>query len=91
MGFWSSLFFRKLKSVELREKMCHQNILIPLSPSEAERFILDQSWKKKGMIFLARKQSGECWYLTPEGCSIWEQRPKACRIRKMRNLDDLEQ
>ena len=91
MGFWSSLFSKKLRSVELRQKMCHKNILIPLSPAEAERLLVDQNWKKKGMLFMARKQTGECWYLTPEGCSIWNQRPRACRIRKMRDLSDLEQ
>lgn len=90
MGFWSSLFFRKPRSVEIREKLCHKEILVPLTPAEAEYLLLDSKWKKKGMLFLARRPGGECWYLTPEGCGIWEKRPKACRIRRMRDIDDLE-
>ncbi|NPV91792.1 MAG: hypothetical protein HPY50_13585 [Firmicutes bacterium] len=91
MGFWSSLFYKKNKTIEIQQKLCHENVLIPLSGAEAARLLVDQNWRKKGMLFMARKQSGECWYLTPEGCSIWNHRPQACRIRKMRDLDDLEQ
>ncbi len=34
---------------------------------------------RPGTRFLAMKDNKECVYLRPEGCSVYERRPKVCR------------
>ena len=65
------------------DKNCCKNFLVPLTPPERLRLkthdILCRDGGSGMVAFLAKKENGECYYLTPNGCSIWCSRPNACR------------
>lgn len=52
---------------------CCYHQLIPLAPCEEEHFVKDKYGGLKCV-------EGDCHYLTPKGCSIFEIRPIICRI-----------
>lgn len=66
------------------EKTCCEKFLVPLTPPERLRLktydkCLPGGGPEITSSFLAKKENSECYYLTPQGCSIWSSRPNACR------------
>lgn len=40
----------------------------------------------KGVLMLAHKPNGECFYLGPSGCTIHDRAPTQCRTMDCRNI-----
>lgn len=38
-----------------------------------------KTFEEHGVTFLATAPNGDCYYLGPAGCSIYDERPEACR------------
>jgi Fe-S-cluster containining protein len=67
---------------------CCKNVIVRVRDEDLGR------WKKEnrydillcleeitaGAVFMIRKKNGECIFLTEKGCSIYDMRPKVCRL-----------
>jgi Fe-S-cluster containining protein len=66
-----------------KDKACCKKFLVHLSASERLLFKTHDTYSRDGsptaIAFLAKHENGDCYYLTPTGCSIWSSRPSACR------------
>jgi Fe-S-cluster containining protein len=66
-----------------KDKSCCKKFLVQLSASERLRFNTHKAYSRgdapDAIAFLAKRENGDCYYLTPTGCSIWSSRPSACR------------
>lgn len=58
---------------------CCKQFIVVLTPEEATRLKMDPDAWAKGMAMLAKRPDGSCWYLNGGKCSIWPERPVACR------------
>ncbi|KYZ75795.1 hypothetical protein AXX12_11390 [Anaerosporomusa subterranea] len=77
-----------------KNKDCCKEFLVYLSPSERLRLKnhedYSQSIDPDALAFLAKRENGECYYLTSTGCSIWSRRPSACREYSCQEHDFLQ-
>jgi len=58
---------------------CCRNYWVPLTPAEAERLPVDWNGWIPNAAVLPRQPNGDCIFLDKRQCSIYEQRPVACR------------
>jgi Fe-S-cluster containining protein len=77
-----------------KHKDCCKDFLVYLSPSERLRLKNHVDYLPSidpdALAFLAKRENGECYYLTPTGCSIWSSRPGACREYSCQEQDFLQ-
>lgn len=59
---------------------CQRNELIPLQPQDGDDVAAYAHRQEvKGHWFLTHQDNGDCAYLGPTGCTIYERRPAVCR------------
>lgn len=77
-----------------KNKGCCREFLVYLSPSERLRLKNHEDYLQNidpdALAFLAKRENGDCYYLTPKGCSIWPSRPSACREYSCQEQDILK-
>jgi hypothetical protein len=65
--------------------VCCQNELLFLHPEEGDvvaDYLTQRAWNpltQQAGFALQQKPNGDCVYLGPSGCSIWERAPLICR------------
>ena len=61
-------------------KLCCKVFLVPLTPEEhkSNMYLLDLEYLEINMIIVRKKINGECIYFE-NGCTIYVNRPEACR------------